>query len=193
MLARCIVIDCKPQESLNSILFKKLMKMTMLLEQWPYRMAWILVLVERYEREKVMNENLTNETGDSIVDIINNISEKEDEISLNKVYKHVGQNLIHASDNKDCKLLNDGDPLVFLQLLSESGEDSLLTIKDVGSVDVLREAGIYSLRQFCYNLPKYKIAQVSAELDKYLLYIERNDSNWYVSFKKKSNVFEKSD
>lgn len=103
------------------------------------------------------------------------------------------QNLIHASDNEDSNLLNDGDPLVFLQLLLESGEDSLLTIKDVGSVDGLRETGIYSLRQFCYNLPKYKLAQVSAELDKYLLFIKRIDSNWYVSFKKKSSVFEKSD
>ena len=124
-----------------------------------------------------------------MINIMDKISKKENEISLDKVYEHVVQNLIHASDDEDSKLLNDGDPLVFLQLLSESGEDSLLTIKDVGSVDVMK----VSLRMCCYNLPKYLLAQVSAELDKYILYIENNDSNWYVLFKKKSSVFEKSD
>ena len=164
------------------------MKMTILLEQWPYRMAWVLVLVEKYEREKVMNDNRTDETGDSIIDIMKNISAKENEISLKKVYKYVVQNLIHASDDEESKLLRDDDPVAFLELLSEGGEDSMLTIKDVGYIDVMK-----SLRTCCYNLPKYLLAQVSAELDKYILYIKRGDSNnltWFVTFRKKSKVFE---
>ena len=189
MLARCIVRLSKPEIPLDSPFFRNLMKMTILLEQWPYRMAWVLVLVERFEREKVMNDNRTDETGDSIIDIMKYISAKENEISLKKVYKYVVQNLIHASDDEESKLLRDDDPVVFLELLSEGGEDSMLTIKDVGSIDGMKG----SLRACCYNLPKYLLAQVSAELDKYILYIENNDSNWYVSFKKKSCVFEKSD
>ena len=135
-----------------------------------------------------MNDNRTDETGDSIIDIMKNISAKENEISLKKVYKFVVQNLIHASDDGGSKLLCDGDSLIFLQLLSEGGEDSMLTIKDVGYIDVMK-----SLRTCCYNLPKYLLAQVSAELDKYILYIKRGDSNnltWFVTFRKKSKVFE---
>ena len=107
---------------------------------------------------------------------------------MKKVYKYVVQNLIHASDDEDSKLSRDGNPRVFLQLLSEGGKDSMLTIKDVGCIDVMK-----SLRTCCYNLPKYLLAQVSVELDKFILYIESNDSKWYVSFKKKSSVLEKSD
>ena len=189
MLARCIVRLSKPEIPLNSPFFRNVLKMTILLEQWPYRMAWVLVLVERYEPVKDMNENRTDETGDSLMDIMKNISENEDEVSLKKVYKYVVQKLIHASDDEDSKLLLDGDSVVFFRFLSEGGEDSMLNIKDVGCIDVMK----VSLRAWCYNLPKYLLAQVSAKLDKYLLYIESNDSNWYVSFKKKSSVFEKSD
>ena len=148
-------------------------------------MTWNLVLVDLYERVKLMiGESMNNARYGKIV-IMKKISENEDVISLCKIFKHIAQTLIHTSDDQQSKLQNDGDPLTFMQLLSESKGDSLLTIKDL-----LKETGILSLRSCCYNLPGYKVAQVTVEIDKLLLYInngEGNESNWFVSLRKKSN------
>ena len=100
MLAKCIVLDCKQEIPLSSVFFRKLLKITILIEQWPSLMTWILVLVDLYEREKLMIGESMNNSRYGIIAIMKKISENEDDISLSKIFKHIAQTLIHTSDDQ---------------------------------------------------------------------------------------------
>jgi hypothetical protein len=47
----------KPGIPSDSVFYKKLLKFTILLEQWPYRMAWMLLVVENLQQEMEIIES----------------------------------------------------------------------------------------------------------------------------------------
>ena len=61
MVSRYIANKMKPGIPSDSVFYKKLLKFTILLEQWPYRMAWMILVVENLQQE-VEIENRTRTT-----------------------------------------------------------------------------------------------------------------------------------
>jgi hypothetical protein len=59
MINRYIANRMKPGIPSDSVFYKKLLKFTMLLEQWPYQMPWMLFLVEENLQQEHEIENRT--------------------------------------------------------------------------------------------------------------------------------------
>ena len=159
MVSRIIAKELSPNlfNSKGSDFRRKLMKMIILFEQWPYRMAWLIVIVQNLQQElslKERNRNNGNPIGNNLTSIILNLfqKEKEEEITalpLIHVYYQLVQTLIHSPEEARAELQRDRDPRGSEILLAES--DALLVTKDIASISC---GGVSSgtLRPYLFNL-----------------------------------------
>ena len=182
--------------------------MTILLEQWPHRMAYIFVVLEIYERRNLINGQTdvsifgsnVLETGGTIVSILDKIAKNEkistgDDESIFLLYKHLIQVLMFSSDDNSSQLHRDGDARRFEDLLLESGIDQpILTVKDIGCSQSSLKENVLS--PFSFNLPKYMTAKVNVDMSKIIIIIRENTrvynmkQGWYVTFEKKKVFFD---
>ena len=198
----------------DSLFNKKLLKFTILLEQWPYRMAWMLLIVENYQQELEIRNlkgqgSSCSSIGESISSLVGTLLTREEDISsdqqyqelpLIKIYEHIVQVLVHSSHDAAIQLQRDGDPQVFEQMLLDDGEHKL-RLKDISLPD--QGSGKHSLRPYGFNLQRHTIEKVSVELENCTLHSVglQNDAGndgtlnsleWHAAFKKKSEAFDNS-
>jgi len=188
MLSRIIAKKLKPHGIVDSVFSKKLMKVIILCEQWPYRMAWLFVVVDNFRKEK-KKIGEPHDDGESIVSIIQDISKgvskgeggttkSGDDVNppLIVVYRRIVNVLIHSPDDAKLQLQRDGDPYLFDMLLSERTADSELKIKDVAALsnDPWTKK---SLRPFIFNLQRHMIEKTQVQIDKCILHFNSDSDS----------------
>ena len=200
-----------PSDSHN--FYRNLMKFTILLEQWPYRMAWMLLIMENIEQEigirdiaQIQGNLSSSPIGASLISVfekfLNGRNDNSDplsiadchEIPLFNVYNHVVRVLIHSSDDASVRLQRDGDAQLFEQILMEDG-GSVLKVKDI-----TLQASDDTLRPYAFNLQRHTVEKVAVEIENCVLIVKENETgqpgndqhNWYAAYEKRSSVFDVS-
>ena len=203
MVNRYIANKRNPGMPSDSVFYKKLLKFTILLEQWPYRMAWMLLVVENLQQEIEIIESdkglVFSSIGESLMSLIERMLRMQDltmeqyqDLPLIKVYHHFVQVLMHSSDDSAIQLLRDGDPQVFEQILLDDGE-SKLKLKDISLPG--KQGCEDTLRPYAFNLQRHTVEKVAVEIDNCML-VSRKDGkienirskkdDWFASYKKSS-------
>jgi hypothetical protein len=196
MVSRYIANKMNPGIPSDSVFYIKLLKFTIVLEQWPYRMAWMLLVVENLQQElDIKNRTRAHtskarrssiEIGESLTSLFKKILgnsglsgiEEEDhtkylDLSLIDIYDHLVQVLMHSSDDSAIQLQRDGDPQVFEQILLDDDEDSyFLMLKDIGLTG--KKGCENSLRPYAFNLQRHMVEKVSVEIENHML-VSRKD------------------
>jgi len=199
MLSRTIAKRLSPSVTMNSSFSGKLLKLIILCEQWPYRMAWLFVVVDNFHKEGIMN----GETNDSVVSVFSIIKEIPDDseeigksgdglnIPLFKIYRLIVKVLIHSPDDAKIQLQRDGDPYLFDMLLSDGKDSSELKIKDVAAFsdekfneDTVNED---TVRPFIFNLQRHLIEKAQVQIDNCVLYFDSEDNT--LKYQMKSEKF----
>jgi len=193
MVSRCAAKEMK-RSGVDKVFSEKLLKLIILFEQWPYRMAWLMVIVENLQREKSIRVDVEKEgsqhqsysADENTIAIIKRLTgetaEEFDlsdclELSLLDVYHTLVQGLIYSPERSFAELQRDGDPQVFEMMLAESTNDSAtLKMKDIaipGKADSKE-----SLRPFAFNLQRHVLEKVQCYLDNCKLEaVEKNKDN----------------
>jgi len=142
----------------NPTFRKKLLKMLILAEFWPYRTSWLLQVIadagqhaEIDDLKRILDKSLTSDTLGSIESVVPNVfvllkkvmiekkkSNKHDffkTTSLLDLYKKVVEALLHSPSKDANKMLSrDYDPQLFEMLLGETSADTnvaSLTMSDL--------------------------------------------------------------
>ena len=208
MVSRYIANKMKPGIPSDSVFYQKLLKFSILLEQWPYRMSWMLLVVENLQQEMEIIESdkalVFSSIGESLMSLIERMLRMQDltmeqyqDLPLIKVYHHLVQVLMHSSDDSAIQLQRDGDPQVFEQILLDDGE-SKLKLKDVSLPG--KQGCEDTLRQDAFNLQRHTVEKVAVEIDNCMLVsrkdgkienIQSKKDDWFASsYKKKSSFFD---
>jgi hypothetical protein len=187
MVSRIIAKKLSPKlaGSADGDFRRKLMKMIILFEQWPYRMAWLMVIVENIQQEISLKQRTNSEKGNPIgknlTSIISTVfgKEKEEDIMalpLLDVYYRLVQTLIHSPTNAEIELLRDGDAQVFEILLAESVAQ--LQMKDIASISCGRKdnPGLErSIRPYIFNLQMHMVDKVEKYVDNCMVHVARDN------------------
>jgi len=176
-------------------LTSKILKMIILLEQWPYRMAWLLQIIE--DINQISTHSVEDTTMYQFLEEC--LGRREDGKSLWGMICHVGilevyrrivcklllmsnvdsSNLVHASN----MIAKDSDPQLFEGLLQCNGNDELssseepyaITVQDLRPLGCNMEGGEYEtcLRSYMFNMPQAITDKVSVMMNKALMnYVE---------------------
>jgi len=196
MVSRLVTTKIRGESERVSYFHKKLLKLTILLEQWPYRMAWILLIVENLQQEKNITENydeglhLTN--GKTLTSLVDSILEKEsiaktkhEELPLIFIYRYLVSVLMHSSDDSAIYLQRDEDAQMFEQILLHD-QSNKMTVKDIS---LSNEDGCEdTLRPYAFNLQRHTVEKVGTEMENLILFKKMisNGNTWYVAFEKKN-------
>ncbi len=193
---------------------EKLLKLTILLEQWPYRMSWMLIMVENMQQEiriiknhkydKNEQEFLRKQSLVQILDKADNNRENRKALTimdcldypLLKVYRLLVQGLMHSPDDAHVQLQRDSDPQVFEMLLSEPSESepsAMMKMKDL-AVDGEEGTPIDTLRPFAFNIQAHMTEKVQHYFDICKLHIHSNtgENERFGAFEKKSKYFDRT-
>jgi hypothetical protein len=181
-------------DSQNGDFRRRLMKMIILFEQWPYRMAWLMVIVENVQQElslkKETNRENGNPIGKTLTSIISDVfgrrTEEGDFMELQEeeimalplldVYYRLVQTMIYSPPNASVELQRDGDAQVFELLLAES--DAQLFVSDIASISCSREGNLgleRSIRPYVFNLQMHMIDKVEKYVDNCLVHVAKDD------------------
>lgn len=207
MVARLIANKKKSEMEPTDNFFKKLLKFTILLEQWPCRMAWMMLVVENLHQQieiRVLEENsedLTSSIGKCLISLFESkvsgkiTREYCNNISLVEIYRRVVYVLIHASNDATEELHRDGDPQDFEMILLEDNSD--LKLKDIALPGQSGCEG--TLRPYSFNLQRHMVENAAIEFEKLMLVSTQDgkvmstnsgENDWFASYKKKSKFFE---
>jgi len=213
MVARFVAMEKRSDLESTGVFYNKLLKLTILMEQWPYRMAWIWIFVEKLHQEIEIKNDLDENQAFSnmgiseslisrLISITTSAIERQNpkssisfenfhNVPLFKIYRHMIQVLIHASEAFTIELQRDGDPQVFEQILLE-GNDSKLTVSDIAPPDQLSCENI-TLRPYSFNLQRHTVEKVSAVFENYMRISRKDDSEMSEShYISESNYFNES-
>ena len=197
MLSRIIAKKLKPRGKMDSVFSEKLLKLIILCEQWPYRMAWLFVVVDNSSKEiTIKQKTLYGESISSIMtgiseDSEKNVGESGDGIypPLINIYCHIVKVLIHSPDDAKIQLQRDGDPYLFEKLLSEGKEGkagSELKIKDVSAFSD-KEFTLNALRPFIFNIQRHMTEKAQVQIDNCILHFNSEDKT--LEYEMKSEKF----
>ena len=171
-------------------LTSKILKMIILLEQWPYRMAWLLQIIEDINQisthsveDTTMYQFLEEclgrrEDGKSLWDMICGVG-------ILEVYRRIVRKLLLMSNVDSSNLVHpsnmitkDSDPQLFEGLLQCNGHDEepyAITVQDLRPLGCNMEGGEYEtcLRSYMFNMPQAITDKVSVMMNKALMnYVE---------------------
>ena len=185
MLARFVANMKRSDTKSTGDFYMNLMKSTVLLEQWPYRMAWMLLVVENLQ-QKIENMDIRRVVevqrespsgsgsiiGESLISVFEKIMDKQNisfedcqHLPLFEVYYRVVEALIHSSHDSSVQLQRDGDPQMFEQILLND-EDSNLKLKHLallGSGD--QDSSADTFRPYAFNLQRHMVEKVSVDME----------------------------
>merc|ERR1719491_2098313 len=124
IIARVVASKLSSKKNKDILIFqKKLLQFTILLEQWPCRMSWILLIVENFEEEPLNEGDEVPEIGESLRSIFEKLLKKDDtnysNCPLIEIYRLIVKVLIHSSIDSENQLSRDGDPQIFEKILGE--------------------------------------------------------------------------
>ncbi len=172
----------------------KLLKMVILVEQWPYRMAWLLQLIEDVNQmsfhsveDSRMNRFLEEcfgrdqvRHGESWWDVICRVG-------ILEVYRRVVCELLMSNVDSSNMGTTDSDPQLFEGLLlcnghdeqSSSEEQYAITIHDLRPLGCNMEGGEDEtcLRSYMFNMPQGITDKVSLMMSKAMINYVRKDSS----------------
>ena len=165
IIARVVASKLSSKKNEDILIFqKKLLQFTILLEQWPCRMSWILLIVENFEQEPLNEGDEVPEIGESLRSIFKKLLKKDDtnysDCPLIEIYRLIVKVLIHSSIDSENQLSRDGDPQIFEKILGEVCEGKRLVVNDISRTDTSpadTERGEYSLKQYAFSLPRHEI------------------------------------
>ena len=174
----------------TSIFYHKLLKLIILLEQWPYRMAWLLLVVENIQQEFEMKANEPNTTserlniGDTFISLIaktfgsskSHSMEGCEDLALFDIYDHFVQVLMHSSPDSVEQLQRDGDPQVFEQMLLHGDAALTLKLKDISTPEKKGGSSQDTLRRYVFNLQTHTIEKVALEVENCLLVFNHEET-----------------
>eukprot|EP00984_Skeletonema_dohrnii_P014031 scaffold5864_cov93-Skeletonema_dohrnii-CCMP3373.AAC.9 len=173
------------QRKVSPQLTAKILKMVILLEQWPYRMAWLLQLIEDINQmsthrveDSRMNQFLEEclgrrEDGKSWWDMICGVG-------ILQVYRRIVCELLLMSKVDSSNMVTkDSDPQLFEGLLQCNGNDELssseepyaIIVQDMRPLGCNMEGGEYEtcLRSYMFNMPQAITDKVSVMMNKALM------------------------
>jgi len=213
MISRYVTEDLKPQTENLNVFREKLLKFIILSEQWPYRMAWMLIIVENLQQEHRIIQNHKNDEKEqehlrkqSLMKILdeadsNRINNDKPlnihdclDYSLLKVYHLLVQGLMHSPDDANVQLQRDADPQLFEMLLSEPSAESepsaILKMKDL-AIDGGEGTPSDTLRPFAFNIQRHMTEKVQNYYDSCKVHVRRTsrENATFGAFEKKSKYF----
>ena len=163
IIARLVALKLSPKKDNDILIFKeKLLQFTILLEQWPCRMSWMLLVVEKFWQELSRGYE-SPEIGESLTFIFKNLLNNNDTGGTNgsnyplvKIYRRIVKVLIHSSNDSENQLLRDGDPRVFEEILANCEKGNIrLAVNDILPLERCK----YSLKHFAFGLPRHMISE----------------------------------
>ena len=181
MVAREIANERRGNPSADQVFRGKLLKFLVLTEQWPYRMAWLMIIVENLQQEKGFenreNQYLPGDSGKSIKHILRMLCKNENDdllldLPLLDVYQSVVYGLMHSPPDADIQVQRDEDPQIFVQLLSDNESGSRLLLKDIALFEENNSVTLDSLRPYMFNLPRHMVEKVSIHLENCVLQVK---------------------
>ena len=199
MVSRIVAKKLRPNLARQNEFREKLLKLVILFEQWPYRMAWFLVIVENIQQERLLQDQdrsivSHNPIGDTLTNIISRLAGVPDkdimDLPLVHVYHLLVQSLIHSPETASIQLQRDSDPQVFEILLAESVTP--LKLKDVASSSSGYDSALQStVRPYLFNLQMHMTDMIQNYVDNCLLHLVENKSKKmsYGVYQKKPDFF----
>jgi Leucine-rich repeat (LRR) protein len=201
MISRSVIEDLKPQTDNSNVFQEKLLKLIILLEQWPYRMAWMLIIVENLQKENRIIQNHKNNKrrqdylkSQSLMKILHEVDSNREnngtslhildclDYPLLEVYHLLVQGLMHSPNDAHIQLQRDADPQLFEMLLSEPSESepsesepsAILTMKDLRlEGEEGTPPGDTSLRPFAFNIQRHMTEKVQNYYDSCKVHVHR--------------------
>jgi hypothetical protein len=180
----------------------KILKIVILLEQWPYRMAWLLQLIENVKKMSsscdegsMMNRFLEDYFSHVLPVTGKSWWEKICSVDIVEVYRRIVCELLSISNIDSSNLGTvDSDPQLFEGLLLVSTEGlCAITVDDLKPLGCI-DGGEYEtcLRSYMFNMPQAITDKVSILMNKALAnYVGNNgDSKLYLAerFKRMSDA-----
>lgn len=209
VLARLIACENRCDTRSTSDFYKKLLKFTILSEQWPYRIAWLILVVDNLKKEieirDLEEEHNYPSIGKSFISLFERIAEGKKEkisfadcqnISLVKVYRYVVRILIHSSDDSASQLQRDGDSQIFEQIMLDDKE-AVLKVEDIVLPD--QKGCVNTLRPYAFNIQQHLVEKIAAEFENCMLVAQKGGNidslaskkdNWFTLCKKRPIFFE---
>jgi Leucine-rich repeat (LRR) protein len=200
MVSRIVAKKLRPNLASQKEFGEKLLKLIILCEQWPYRMAWFLVVAENIQQEKSLQDQRCIESQNPVGDTLTNIISKSlvgrvpekgiMDLPLLTVYHNLVQSVIHSPETADSLLQRDGDPQVFEILLAKL--DAQLRLKDVASSSSSYDSTPQStVRPYLFNLQMHMTDKIQNYIDNCMVHLVENKSNKmnHVVYQKKPDFF----
>jgi hypothetical protein len=196
MVSRIVAKKLRPKLAGQKEFGEKLLKLIILCEQWPYRMAWFLVVAENIQQEKSLQDQLPqNPIGDSLSNILSKSSgvavKDIMDLPLLTVYHNLVQSVIHSPETAESLLQRDGDPQVFEILLAKP--DAPLKLKDVASSSSAYDSTSQTttVRPYLFNMQMYMTDKVQNYVDNCMVHLVENKSKKmnHAVYQKKPDFF----
>ena len=209
--------DSNPPAEESICFNKKLMKIVILCEHWPYRMSWLLQVAEycwqeeslpKHNRDEIATKfdvlkYLLREKGGGLNDSTTEDRKSREtllyhqfkKISLFDVHQRFVRYLIHSPDNADKYLSRDHDAQVFQQLLAEDVEDDGCNLKliDIALPHKFEDKDLNNkfrtLRPFMVNMSRHMIEMTSKYMEKIVIHENDNHTMDEGMRKKTPNLF----
>jgi hypothetical protein len=190
---RVAELRCGESSPILRQLTSKILKMVILLEQWPYRMAWLLQLIEDVEQmsthsvedsrmKRFLQECLGRKVrpDESCWDMICRLG-------ILEVYRRIVCELSMSNLDSSNMGTIDSDPQLFEGLLQCNGHDEqsssegsyAITVHDLRTLGCNMEGREYEtcLRSYMFNMPQGITDKVSLMMSKAMINYVRKDSS----------------
>ena len=190
-------------ERMDAVFRRKLIKIIILAEIWPCRLAWLLQIAEDALQEKqrqfrskkvgmLMNELVIKIHGDpkesaTLEDAVRGLS-------LTKVYDEVVSVLMYSPVDVNTALCRDGDPQLFELRLEERDEyrGHELTLADLIPLDYQPSFERPTLRPYLFNMERYMLEKTSRYMQDIIIHYDDGGVNGKsLMYERKSSCFDK--
>ena len=180
----------------NPTFRKKLLKMLILAEFWPYRTSWLLQIIADAGQHAEIDEltspsdklGSTESVVPNVFVLLKKVMKHEssqtnheffEKKSLLDLYKKVIEALLHSPKDANRMLSRDYDPQLFEMLLGETSAGTnvaSLTMSDLLLPDQCRPTNevdsLLSVRPFLFNMPQHMTEYTSSCIDDLVLFYE---------------------
>ena len=197
----------------DAIFRRKLLQMLILVEFWPYRLSWLMQVVEDAGQCDDMKDCMVSTPMNTAAPVLDmdvllrkiattSIQQTANEptnlfhsISLLDIYTKLVKNLIHSPANAKKMLSRDCDPQLFEQLLGDRGPaknvENQLNMSDLLLPDQCEKLmdGVTTIRPFLFNMPRHMTETASSCLDNLVLFYQEDNGQALVKYKYKKDHF----
>jgi len=202
-VARGIAVETLGKKAISKKFQKKLIKLLILIELWPYRMSWLLQIAEDSLEEEKLGElsksapgkSYDRGVGHSLADVMKKFGDEQgsqkimeilSKVSLFETYQKVSRVLMHSPEQLGNDMARDSDPQLFEQLLLEKDDTlgDMMMMSDIIPLDIYKENNGavsndhgHTLRPFIFNMQSHMVEKASRNMENIVIHIEERSGN----------------